>query len=191
MSSDSSPIRILVVDDHQLIRVSISTLLQEFAVDFATAGIFRGQSPDQGSDFQCHFGPSATRPGTPADSERRATPDDHGLGFHDGQSVRPSRPNPLQKDPDRAPCLPWRLAVLLGRTLLVAFCIVLSSCQSHRADTAPSVEFSRIPAAAQGGRESVDTIAGRVQNARPGQQIVIFAHSGTWWVQPWLPYLGS
>jgi hypothetical protein len=151
MSTDSPPIRILVVDDHQLIRVGIATPLQEFA----------------------------------ADSERRAMPADHGLGFHDDQSIRPSRPNPPQKDPERAPCMPWRLAVLLGTTLLMAFCIVLSSCQSHRADTAPSIEFSRIPPAAQGGRERVDSIAGRVQNARPGQQIVIYARSGTWWVQPW------
>jgi hypothetical protein len=49
----------------------------------------------------------------------------------------------------------------------------------------PSIEFSKIPPAAQGGREKVDTIAGRVRNARPGQQIVIYAHSGQWWIQPW------
>jgi hypothetical protein len=45
--------------------------------------------------------------------------------------------------------------------------------------------------AAQGGRERVDTISGRIRNARPKQQIVICAHSGSWWVQPWPPYLGS
>ena len=61
MSSDSSPIRVLVVDDHQLIRVGIATLLQEFAVDFTPAGIFRGHSPDQTSDFQCHFGPAGVK----------------------------------------------------------------------------------------------------------------------------------
>jgi hypothetical protein len=48
----------------------------------------------------------------------------------------------------------------------------------------PSIEFTKIPPAAQGGRERVDTIAGRVKNALPGQQIVIYAHSGQWWVQP-------
>jgi hypothetical protein len=31
----------------------------------------------------------------------------------------------------------------------------------------------------------------RVRNARHGQQIVIYTHSGTWWVQLWPPYLGS
>jgi PAS domain-containing protein len=34
-------------------------------------------------------------------------------------------------------------------------------------------------------------ISRRVKNARPKQQIVIYAHCGPWWVQPWQPYLGS
>ncbi len=48
----------------------------------------------------------------------------------------------------------------------------------------PTIEFTRVPPAAQGGRERVDTISGRVLGARPGQRIVIFAKSGPWWVQP-------
>src|SRR5712671_3394872 len=48
---------------------------------------------------------------------------------------------------------------------------------------AGSLHFA--PPAAQGGRGRVDTISGRVRNARPKQQIVIYAHSGPWWVQPW------
>lgn len=73
----------------------------------------------------------------------------------------------------------------LQRSLLMVLCIALSSCQSRHANAGPSIEFSKIPPAAQGGREKVDTIAGSVRNARPGQQIVIYAHSGPWWVQPW------
>src|SRR5258707_10078521 len=74
---------------------------------------------------------------------------------------------------------------LLQRSLLVILCIVLSSCQSHKTNSGPSIEFTHIPPAAQGGRERVDTISGRVINASPKQQIVIYAHSGQWWVQPW------
>jgi hypothetical protein len=77
------------------------------------------------------------------------------------------------------------VAVFLRSTLALALCIALSSCQSRQADTGPSIKFIKIPPAAEGGRERVDTIAGRVRNARPGQQIVIYAHSGPWWVQPW------
>src|SRR5262249_54471445 len=68
--------------------------------------------------------------------------------------------------------------------LLLAFCIALNGCQQQN-KIAPSIEFSKIPPAAQGGRERIDTIAGRVRNARPGQRIVIYARSGPWWVQPW------
>ncbi len=49
----------------------------------------------------------------------------------------------------------------------------------------PTIQFVKIPPAAQGGREKVDTISGRVSGARRGQQIVVYARSGPWWVQPW------
>jgi len=78
----------------------------------------------------------------------------------------------------------------LQRSVLV-LCIALNSCQSHKANSGPSIEFTHIPPAAQGGRERVGTISGRVRNTRLNRQIVIYAHSGQWWVQPWPPYLGS
>jgi hypothetical protein len=78
----------------------------------------------------------------------------------------------------------------LQRSLLV-LCIALNSCQSHKANSGPSIEFIHIPPAAQRARERIDTISGGVRDARPKQQIVIYAHSGQWWVQPWPPYLGS
>jgi hypothetical protein len=77
------------------------------------------------------------------------------------------------------------------RSLLLILCITLASCQSHKANSAPSIEFTHIPPAAQGGPERVDTISGRVRNTQPKQQIVIYAHSGQWWVQPSPSYLGS
>jgi len=62
---------------------------------------------------------------------------------------------------------------------------LIGGCHSQKAPTGPTIEFTKIPPAAQGGRERVDTITGRVTGARPGQQIVIYARSGPWWVQPW------
>lgn len=64
-------------------------------------------------------------------------------------------------------------------------------CHSQKSSDGQSVEFTHIPPAAQGGRVRGDAISGRVRNARPKQQIVMYAHSGPWWVQPWPPYLGS
>jgi hypothetical protein len=69
--------------------------------------------------------------------------------------------------------------------LLVALGLMLTSCKSQRRDGTPSVEFTQVPPAAQGGDEGVDTIAGRVHGAHPGEQIIIYAHSGPWWIQPY------
>jgi len=63
--------------------------------------------------------------------------------------------------------------------------ILLGACQRQQAPSGPTIQFTKIPPAAQGGRERVDTITGRVTGARPGQQMVIYARSGPWWVQPW------
>jgi hypothetical protein len=68
---------------------------------------------------------------------------------------------------------------------LFPLAILLTGCRSQSAPVVPTIEFTKIPPAAQGGRERVDTIAGRVSGSRPGQQIVVYARSGPWWVQPW------
>jgi hypothetical protein len=75
------------------------------------------------------------------------------------------------------------LRILSAIVLLNA--VALVACRPERPQETPSITFTKIPPAAQGGRERVDTISGRVTNARPKQQIVIYAHSGQWWVQPW------
>jgi hypothetical protein len=75
--------------------------------------------------------------------------------------------------------------VLLKRTSSLALCLALSGCHIHQSESKPSIEFTKIPPAAQGGRERIDTIAGRVVGARPGMRIVIYARSGPWWIQPW------
>jgi signal transduction histidine kinase len=75
----------------------------------------------------------------------------------------------------------------LGRKsflLLTVCCLLLGGCGTRPADDGPSVEFSRIPLAVEGGTQNLDTIAGRVGGAHPGQRIVLFARSGAWYVQP-------
>src|SRR5262245_19402993 len=69
--------------------------------------------------------------------------------------------------------------------LALPCCLALQGCNLGKSEASPTIEFTKIPPAAQGGRERVDTIAGRVRNARRSQRIVIYAHSGQWWVQPW------
>src|ERR1700728_4645490 len=82
---------------------------------------------------------------------------------------------------------PARVLREFGSTLAPLLCLGVSliGCQSSKTLAGPTIEFTEIPPAAQGGRERVDTISGRVTGARPGQQIVVYARSGPWWVQPW------
>ena len=74
----------------------------------------------------------------------------------------------------------WILALALGTPLL----FLLNGCATRQAATTPSIEFTVIPPAAEGGPDKRAPIAGRVVGARPGQRIVLFAKAGIWWVQP-------
>jgi hypothetical protein len=80
------------------------------------------------------------------------------------------------------PRIPYRR--ILFSTLSAAVLLTCTGCASTRASTEPVIEFSKVPAADEGSPEKLDTIEGRVQGARPGQHLVLFALSGVWWVQP-------
>jgi hypothetical protein len=66
-----------------------------------------------------------------------------------------------------------------------AHLLSLSGCREQKPSVVPKIAFTTIPPAAQGGREKVALVAGRVTGAHAGQQIVVYARSGPWWVQPW------
>ena len=74
---------------------------------------------------------------------------------------------------------PFRTSVAL---LFVS--ILFAGCGSRQRFPAPSIEFTRVPPAVEGGPDKLDVIQGRVVSARPGEKIVLYAKSGTWWVQP-------
>ena len=69
-------------------------------------------------------------------------------------------------------------------SVLFFFCLfLLNACQ--RGISKPSIEFTKIPVAAVGGLDNMDTIEGRVISIRPEQRIVLYAKSGgRWWIQP-------
>jgi hypothetical protein len=62
--------------------------------------------------------------------------------------------------------------------------IFLIGCHSRAMQRKPSLRLTRVPMANPGGPEQLDYIEGRATNARPGQQIVLYARSGIWYVQP-------
>ena len=66
---------------------------------------------------------------------------------------------------------------------LLLLCLPVLGCRSSK-KVPPTVEFTQIPEAGEGGPDRIVPIAGRVQNGHPGQQIVLYAKSGRWWVQP-------
>lgn len=74
-----------------------------------------------------------------------------------------------------------RVVVLL---LLVTAQAVISACRGEQAPVKPTIAFTTIPSAMEGGPQAVTMIGGRVTGASPGQRIVLFARSGVWWVQP-------
>ncbi len=71
------------------------------------------------------------------------------------------------------------------RALLAALCLLASGCGVLQPAT-PTIDFSSVPPASDGGSEKLALIAGRAAGARPGERIVLFAKSGVgiWWVQP-------
>jgi hypothetical protein len=80
----------------------------------------------------------------------------------------------------RANVFAWRT------THIAALMVILFVCAGcgpkHHAE--PSIQITRVPPVDPGGPQKLDFIEGSVQGAQPGQQIVLYAHSGVWWVQP-------
>ena len=62
--------------------------------------------------------------------------------------------------------------------------MLLSGCSTQHNGAGPYIEFTKVPLADGGGAEKLDVIEGRVGGAHPEQQIVLFARSGAWYVQP-------
>lgn len=68
--------------------------------------------------------------------------------------------------------------------VLAIVCISMGGCRSHHVAPMPSISISRVPPAAAGGPERMDTIEGRVADAMPGEQVVLYTKNDVWWVQP-------
>lgn len=62
---------------------------------------------------------------------------------------------------------------------------LLPGCHGGIGPRQPSVQITRVPPADPGGPLHLDYIEGRAIGAVSGQQVVIYAHSGAWWVQPY------
>jgi hypothetical protein len=77
-----------------------------------------------------------------------------------------------------------RNSVLRKTWSFLFLCAVLNGCNSRHTSHRPTIEFTQVPPAEEGGPEKLDHIEGRVNGARSGQQLVLFAKAGSWWIQP-------
>src|ERR1700761_8662902 len=68
--------------------------------------------------------------------------------------------------------------------LLLFVSVLLSACNSNKLAPKPTVQITLVPVADPGGPVQLDFIEGVAKGAKPGQQIVLYAHSGIWWIQP-------
>lgn len=64
--------------------------------------------------------------------------------------------------------------------------VLESGCRTTPKAAAPAIQFTRIPQADVHGSDKHDIIEGTVTGARAGQQIVLYARNGSWWLQPLL-----
>ncbi|HEY0759992.1 MAG TPA: glycoside hydrolase family 16 protein [Acidisarcina sp.] len=71
-----------------------------------------------------------------------------------------------------------------ARILLVLVCALFVGCRSQHAPLKATIEITAAPLASIGGPLEMESIEGRVRNAAPDQQIVLYARSGVWWIQP-------
>ncbi len=69
---------------------------------------------------------------------------------------------------------------------IVILTVIAIGCGVKQPANKPSVEVTRIPDADIGGRPTLETISGRVTGARAEDQIVLYARSGEWFVQPFV-----
>jgi len=70
------------------------------------------------------------------------------------------------------------------KLLFLSLCFLLSTCHRRHQKVEPFIEFTQVPRASEGSPYKVFAFQGRVAGAHSGQQIVLYARSGAWWVQP-------
>lgn len=71
----------------------------------------------------------------------------------------------------------------ISRWLFLVLLLCCISC-GPASRKRPSIAITHLPPSNPGGPDLVDFIEGKVENALPGQQVVIYAHAGAWWIQP-------
>jgi hypothetical protein len=67
---------------------------------------------------------------------------------------------------------------------LLLVSVLSGGCSSRSVPPKPTIQITQVPAASPGGPVQMDLIEGRASGAKPNQQIVLYARSDIWWIQP-------
>jgi hypothetical protein len=59
--------------------------------------------------------------------------------------------------------------------------LLLAGCKTQ---VKPTIAMTQVPTASTGGPSQMETISGTVGNAKTGDQVILYARSGVWWLQP-------
>lgn len=78
-------------------------------------------------------------------------------------------------------CWTWKRFLIL---FYAATFYLLSGCNPRSLSTKASIQITEVPIIDQGGPVQMGFIAGRAAHAKPDQKVVVYAHSGIWWIQP-------
>ena len=78
---------------------------------------------------------------------------------------------------------PFTIFVFLPLAVLAVITWAIKS-SAQQPTSLPAIEFTQVPSADRGGQETLSTISGRVIGGSGEQRIVIYARSGSWFVQP-------
>src|SRR4051794_5462312 len=80
-----------------------------------------------------------------------------------------------------------RLSAITRRRLITATAGILEAgCRTKPRSPSPTLQFTRIPQADVTGSDKHDIIEGTVAGSIRGQQVVLYAKNGSWWLQPLL-----
>ena len=71
----------------------------------------------------------------------------------------------------------------LNAAWMVCVCLLVG-CHLQDKVTGPNIEFTRVPPAIEGGSDKLDVIEGKVTGGSSKEQLVLYARTGKWWIQP-------
>ncbi|WP_263375019.1 LamG domain-containing protein [Granulicella aggregans] len=72
----------------------------------------------------------------------------------------------------------------ISSVLLATLPFVFLGCHTAQRNLKPAIQITRVPAASLGGPRVMDYMEGKVSGTQAGDQVVLYAFSEVWWIQP-------